>query len=460
MLNISEIRVDSKPIVERYDAFRQVINPSFAKALTYWILGTLLAFIILLFLPWTQNIQGKGKLTTLYPSQRPQVIPANIDGRIEQWFVVEGDSVQKGDTIAQVSEIKYELADPALLERTQQQLDAKRTTMKAYDDKANALARQASALRSNLTLKLEQLRNKINQNRFKLQADSIDLIAADTARAVAFRQYERTDSLYNMGIKSRTQREDKFNKYQNTSAKYQSQANKVAVAKQELTNARIELNNTPNEYREKIAKAESDRQSALSSYFTAEGDIAKLRNLLANYEKRVGFRTILAPQAGFVNKIFAPGLGETVKPGNPLVSIVPLNVQLAAEIYIRPVDVPLIQKGESVRLQFDGWPAIVFSGWPNASFGTFGGKVFAVENNISNNGLYRLILQPDVGDEAWPEPLRVGSGVQAFALLNDVPLWYELWRQLNGFPPDFYSDGVEKRDLKKDVGEDKPGVKK
>jgi adhesin transport system membrane fusion protein len=36
--------------------------------------------------------------------------------------------------------------------------------------------------------------------------------------------------------------------------------------------------------------------------------------------------------------------------------------------------------------------------------------------------------------------LRVGSGAEGIALLNNVPLWYEVWRQLNGFPPDYYDD--------------------
>ncbi|MEZ4687517.1 MAG: HlyD family efflux transporter periplasmic adaptor subunit [Bacteroidia bacterium] len=414
MLNISHIKVNDAPIVAKYNAFQSVINPRYARMLALWVLGSLIAFIILLFLPWTQNIQGKGKLTTLLPSQRPQVIPASIDGRIERWYVAEGDTLMKGDTIAHVSEIKYELADPALLERTGEQLDAKRTSLKTYQEKAEALAGQITALQSNLELKMQQLRNKVDQTRFKLQADSIDLIAADTARAVALRQYRRTDSLFMLGIKSRTQREDKLNKYQETQAKFQSQQNKLAVARQELLNARIELNNTPNEYREKIAKAESDRQSALSSFYDAQGEIAKTQNQLANYEQRVGFRYILAPQAGYINKAFTPGIGETVKPGDPIVSIVPLDFQIAAEIYIRPVDLPLVRKGEQIRLQFDGWPSIVFSGWPNASFGTFGGKVFAVESNISSNGLYRLLIEPDEGDEPWPGAFAPRLGCTGF----------------------------------------------
>ena len=148
-----------------------------------------------------------------------------------------------------------------------------------------------------------------------------------------------------------------------------------------------------------------------------------------------------------------PGIGETVKEGEAIVSIVPLDVQLAAEIYIRPVDLPLVKKGQTLRLEFDGWPAIIFgSGWPAASFGTFGGQVYAVENNISKNGLYRVLIEEEDSIlEPWPEPLRVGSGVKAFALLNDVPVWYELWRQLNGFPPEYYTgpESIKSSDSKK-----------
>jgi adhesin transport system membrane fusion protein len=104
---------------------------------------------------------------------------------------------------------------------------------------------------------------------------------------------------------------------------------------------------------------------------------------------------------------------------------------------------------ESVRIQFDGWPAIFFSGWPNASFGTFGGRVVAIETFISENGKFRILIAPDIEDNAWPENLRVGSGAYTIALLQDVPIWYELWRQLNGFPPDYYrpaSSKLEKKD--------------
>ena len=109
-------------------------------------------------------------------------------------------------------------------------------------------------------------------------------------------------------------------------------------------------------------------------------------------------------------------------------------------MYVYPVDLPLLQKGQEVRFIFDGWPSIAFSGWPGLSYGTFGGKVMAIDNFISDNGKYRILVAPDSTNETWPTGLRVGSGATGMALLKDVPIWYEIWRKLNGFPPDYYLD--------------------
>jgi hypothetical protein len=108
-------------------------------------------------------------------------------------------------------------------------------------------------------------------------------------------------------------------------------------------------------------------------------------------------------------------------------------------MYIKPLDYPLINLGQEVRFLFDGWPSIVFSGWPGFSFGTFKGRVVAIDNIISDNGQYRILVAQDAADaKVWPKALRPGSGAQGIALLGNVPLWFELWRQLNGFPPNYY----------------------
>jgi hypothetical protein len=42
----------------------------------------------------------------------------------------------------------------------------------------------------------------------------------------------------------------------------------------------------------------------------------------------------------------------------------------------------------------------------------------------------------------------MGTGAQAMALLNDVPIWYELWRNINGFPPNYYKQKEIKKKRK------------
>ena len=124
------------------------------------------------------------------------------------------------------------------------------------------------------------------------------------------------------------------------------------------------------------------------------------------------------------------------------------NFDFAAEIFVDPIDLPLLQVKEKVRLQFDGWPAIVFSGWPNVSHGTYGGEIYAIDRYISQNGKYRVLIKPDPDDYPWPEALRFGSGVSSMILLKDVPIWYELWRKINGFPPDYYKNETPKTEKK------------
>jgi hypothetical protein len=129
----------------------------------------------------------------------------------------------------------------------------------------------------------------------------------------------------------------------------------------------------------------------------------------------------------------------------------PSSYDIAVETYVDPIDLPLVHRGAKVRVWFDGWPRIVFSGWPGLSYGTYGGKIVAIENFISANGKYRVLISPDGVDNKWPKELSIGAGAQSIALLETVSVWYEIWRNLNGFPPNYYK--ADEKDAKN--GKDK-----
>ncbi len=438
MLNISHNKLNEKVSLKGYSAYAKAHRVSHYKWFNRFLVAFTVVGIIVLFLPWTQNVSGKGYVTTLTPDQRPQTIQSAIPGRIEKWFVREGDFVKKGDTILFISEIKNEYQDPRLVERTNEQRDAKTNAVGSYKDKVKALEGQMAAMQNERGLKLQQAENKILQARYKVTSDSVDLIATRTNRDVAKTQFDRAVLLQSEGLKSMADVEDKRLKLQETEAKLVSQQNKYLAAQNNLLNVRLEVNRISAEYGEKLNKALSDKYTASSALFDTEAQVSKLENASANYELRYQMRFILAPLDGYINKALRSGIGETFKEGEKLVGIMPANYDLAVETFVDPIDLPLLHVGEPIRVQFDGWPAIVFSGWPNASFGTYGGNIIAVETFISPNGKFRVLIAPDAQTETWPPNVRVGSGARTIALLNDVPIWYELWRKLNGFPPDYY----------------------
>lgn len=450
MLNISSKPTTENVDLANYKAGKRIFNKEYYKALNKFLLVFAALVLILLFLPWTQNISGKGLVTTLYPNQRPQTIQSQIPGRIEQWFVQEGDYVKKGDTILRISEVKSEYFDDRLIERTSQQINAKASSVKSYEDKVSALQRQIAALKKEQTLKTEQSKNKLLQSKLKVLSDSIDLEAAKTNIDIAERQFNRTQTLQKEGIKAVIDVEEKKVKLQEKKAKYISQQNKLLASRNSVLNAQIDLNRIEVTYADKISKAQSDMFTAQSSQFDAEVQVSKLENSNSNYRVRNSLLFITAPQNGIINKAIKGGIGGTFKEGEDIVGIMPANYDLAVETFVRPIDLPLIHIGETVRVQFDGWPAIVFSGWPNVSYGTYGAKVVAIENFISDNGKYRILLAPDEADHEWPDAIRVGSGARTIALLEDVPIWFELWRQLNSFPPNYYQpEGGKGKDKKK-----------
>jgi multidrug resistance efflux pump len=411
MLNLSRRRIDKVINQERLYSLRALRTPKAGRTLARWLMGIGIIFLIVLFVPWQQNIRGTGQVTAFNPMNRPQTVESAIAGRIQKWHVREGEYVEKGDTIITLAEIRDRFFNPELLLRLREQIKAKENSLVAKSDKAKALTRQIAAMR--LTLK-----NKIEQANAKLDAERIRFQNMENI-------HDRNKKLFDAGNIPLT-------RFQEIEYRYQA-------AQADYLNAQIELERVEAEYMDKISKTESERSSTESEIFETEAELAKLRNEYANMQIRNQQYQIIAPQDGVLVKAMKAGIGETIQEGDAVCTIMPLVVSdMAAEMYVKAMDVPLISKGRKVRIMFDGWPALQFSGWPSVSVGTFGGEVKVIDYVNSRPGVFRILVTPDSGDDPWPIQLRVGSGIKGWVMLDDVPVWYEIWRQLNGFPPSLY----------------------
>ncbi len=430
-------------------SFEKIYHYNRDSRVKRWFYIFIALAIITLFLPWTQNIKVTGNVTSLYQQQRPQQLHSPIPGRIVKWYVKNGDYVKKGDTILQLTEIKDDYLDPMLIARTSQQVDAKKGMRDFYQAKVETTNTQLNAINSARDLKIKQLKVKLQQLQNKLATEEAELKAVNNELILITDQFNRQQKMYTDGLVSLTQFQQRSASFQNAQAKKTAAENKLAQTKQEVVATTIEQNAVVQEYTEKLSKIQGDRFQNLGSIENSTGEIAKLESQITNYKIRQGLYYVLASQDGQIVQLNKAGIGEILKDTESIGTIVPLKVNHAVEVYIKPVDLPLIKPGQKVMLIFDGFPAIVFSGWPNSSYGTFAGKIIAVENTIHANGMFKAVVIADTLTKPWPPQIKMGAGAQGIAILNDVPIWYELWRNINGFPADYYTVATNKSTTKK-----------
>lgn len=404
----------------------------------YWLLGIIQFFLIVLFLPWTQNISSSGNVSTLYQDQRAQQINTVIPGKIVKWYIKEGDVIKKGDTIVQLADTKDDYLDPNLVERTKDQLISKEQKLVFYSENIDAIKSQINAIKNNREFKINSYENKIEQYKRKLISDSSEVVSAEVDYKIASEQLIRGKQMYNQGVIALVELERRSAQNNKALAILTEKQQKFQNTKLEINITKIDINAIRQEADDKIFKSRSDIATYRGELAGTAGEVAKNKNVLANYISRGNQKWLIAPQDGQIIKAKKSGINEIVKEGEMIVEMVPSKIDYAIELFIEPMDLILINSGQKVRMIFDGFPAIVFSGWPNNSYGTFGGRVSMVENNRNENGKFRILVIPDNQEKPWPKELKLGTGVRGFALLKTVPIWYELWRQINGFPADYY----------------------
>jgi hypothetical protein len=182
----------------------------------------------------------------------------------------------------------------------------------------------------------------------------------------------------------------------------------------------------------------ADQQEALGEAALARKELLQAEGKQAQFQSR----TVVAPQDGIILRLLANDNAQMLKEGDPLFTIVPETTDRAVELWVDGNDIPLVTLNREVRLQFEGWPAVQFAaGWPRAAMGTFAGKVTTIDATDNGKGKFRVLIRPENSTD-WPEDRFLRQGVRAngWVLLNEVALGYELWRQLNGFPPVYGND--------------------
>jgi len=226
------------------------------------------------------------------------------------------------------------------------------------------------------------------------------------------------------------------------------------VAKKEATlaalaTAEIDLRRMQDLYGKGLA-ARREFEQAQIAVQNLRGRVAEIEGELNRAEvnlTRQSAQIVRAPRDGVILRVNAGDAATFIEAGKEVASFVPTGIERAVEIYIDGRDVALVKPGAKARIQFEGWPAVQFSGWPSVAVGTFAAEVVAVDPSADATGKFRVLLverPDDVNPESrWPDEqfVRFGATARGWILLDTVSVGYEIWRQLNNFPPSMPSAG-------------------
>jgi multidrug resistance efflux pump len=302
-----------------------------------------------------------------------------------------------------LADTKDDYLDSNLVLRTKDQLISKEQQLLFYDAKINAIESQINAIENNRELKINSYENKIEQYKRKLISDSSEVVSADIDYKIATEQLTRGKQLYNQGAIALVELERRTAQNNKALAILTEKQQKLLNTKQEINIIKIDINSSRQEADDKIFKSRSEIASSRGEIAGTTGEVAKNKNVLANYITRGNQKWLIAPQDGQIIKAKKSGINEMVKEGEMIVEMVPAKIDHAIELFIEPMDLILINPGQKIRMIFDGFPAIVFSGWPDNSYGTFAGEVSMVENNRNENGKFRILVIPDSLQKKWPK---------------------------------------------------------
>lgn len=411
-------------------AMKLVQSSRVAQRLAQFLLVLLLlATLAMSFAPWQQSASGSGSVAAFVPQERQQTVTSPSKGvvvRVGQGLY-EGARVKQGDFI-----LELEPAAANLLEQLAGQRKDLESKLNSANAKADVYRQNEIDFAAARDFAVQAAQELVGAAEAKLESKQNTVAGYKAKELQARLNHERQKTLFDKGIKSEKEIEKLKKDWDVALAELAAAEREVDAAAKELAAKQSELEQKRREAQTKVDYSKAMQEDALGQAATIQKEIRELDVKLSELDRL----TITAPRDGTIFRMPIYERGQLVKEGDPLFTIVPDTTERAVELWISGNDVPLLREGQHVRLQFEGWPAVQFTGWPSVAVGTFGGKVVSVDATDNGKGKFRVLVGPET-DSDWPSErfLRQGVRVNGWVMLSQVSLGYEIWRQLNGFPP-------------------------
>ncbi|MEA1914502.1 MAG: HlyD family type I secretion periplasmic adaptor subunit [Campylobacterota bacterium] len=324
-------------------------------------------------------VRGSGEVI---PSAQNKVVQNLEGGIVKDILVKTGDNVTLGQTLLTInntqststlksSKLKEDELFISILRLNAQAKGDKLSIDTSVEKKYPHLAQAQKSLYESNLLQLNSqksiLRSQIKQKQNELKQIKNRIRDLGSNLFLINKEIKMTAPMVERGIKSKVDFLQLKREKNSVVQEYNSNKNTLPIIQSSIEENR-------NKIKEIDLRFQNQSREKLNE-FTVQ--LQRLQAQSSAISDQVDRTVVASPINGIVQTIFINTIGGVIKPGEPLVEIVPSDDTLSIEIKISPADIAFIYKGQNAKVQV--------SAYDFALFGSLDAKVTKISADSSAN---------------------------------------------------------------------------
>lgn len=324
-------------------------------------------FVLLIWAAWAdvdEVTHGQGQVI---PSQRTQVIENLEGGILEEILVREGEAVEPGTPLARIyNEASASVYRDALGKSLEQRVGIARMEAllegrdPVFDEELRAKAPQIikdqmhihNARVKQIRAELDMLEAQAKQRDQDVQEQKTRLVQVTSNLELSRQQLALAKSMVDKQLYSRVE-------YLNLQQKVVSLEGDEAALQASIPKAEAAAEEATQKYLFRKAELLGQAAEELNKRRT---ELTSLQETVAAGSDRVARTILRSPVKGIVKQIMMTTLGGVVKPGVPIMEVVPVDDTLLVEVQVRPQDIAFIHKNQSAMVKISAYDFAVYGG--------------------------------------------------------------------------------------------------
>lgn len=336
------------------------------RASTYLLWGiTAVIFSLLIWAYFTEVEIVSHSMGKVIPSGKLQVIQ-NLEGGIVQSIHAQpGQRVQEGELLVSLSETQFEgdlqtrrqqaYALAAKLDRLKAESEGKPLTF-SNELKANAgeYVRIESAAYQSRKLQLKSqtdlVQAQLEQKNQELQEMKVTLSTAEKTVELGRQEQAILSKMVARGLEPKLELIRLERTLAETEGRAETAKTSILKLRAAIAEAKARMEQVLNQFQ---SEAQTESNKTLAEY-------RALQESLPALEDKKGRTEVRSPVAGIVNRVLVTTVGGVVKPGEPIVEVVPADDKLVFEAMVPTADIGFVKLGQTARVKVTAFDYSVF----------------------------------------------------------------------------------------------------